>query len=119
MFALFLHEDGHIHDDAADQDDVVNVRRRHLDQSMKKKEQNLFKKNLVDISTFCGDTDIPVLDYTDVCPVFQSQGGFPCLRALSLAHKGFLRFASDATPVDLLAAIMATEPLHPRIDTSV
>ena len=43
MFALFLHEDGHVHDDAADQDDVVNVRGRHLDQS-EKKEQNLFLK---------------------------------------------------------------------------
>ena len=35
MFALFLHEDRHVHDDAANQDDVVDVRGRHLDQSVK------------------------------------------------------------------------------------
>ena len=34
----------------------------------------------------------------DVCPGFQSQGGFPHLRASSPAHNGFLRFTSGATP---------------------
>ena len=34
----------------------------------------------------------------DVCPGFQSQGGFPRLRASSPAHNGFLRFTSGATP---------------------
>ena len=33
----------------------------------------------------------------DVCPGFQSQGGFPRLRASSPAHNGFLRFTSGAT----------------------
>ena len=34
----------------------------------------------------------------DVCPGFQSQGGFPHLCASSPAHNGFLRFTSGATP---------------------
>ena len=41
---------------------------------------------------------------SDVCPEFQSQGGFPRLRALSSACNGFHRFTSSATPADLLAA---------------
>ena len=34
----------------------------------------------------------------DVCPGFQSQGGFPRLHASSPVHNGFLRFTSGATP---------------------
>ena len=34
----------------------------------------------------------------DVCPGFQSQGGFPCLCASSPVHNRFLRFTSSATP---------------------
>ena len=34
----------------------------------------------------------------DVCPGFQSQGGFPHLRASLPAHNRFLRFTSGATP---------------------
>ena len=34
----------------------------------------------------------------DVCPRFQSQGGFLHLRASLPVHKGFLRFTSGATP---------------------
>ena len=34
----------------------------------------------------------------DVCPGFQSQGGFPCLHASLPPHNGFLRFTSSVTP---------------------
>ena len=34
----------------------------------------------------------------DVCPGFQSQGGFPHLRASSPVHNGFLRFTPGVTP---------------------
>ena len=34
----------------------------------------------------------------DVCPGFQSQGGFPCLHASLPVHNGFLRFTSGVTP---------------------
>ena len=37
----------------------------------------------------------------DVCPGFQSQVGFPHLRASWPAHNGFLKFTSSATPADL------------------
>ena len=43
----------------------------------------------------------------DVCPGFQSQGGFPRLRASSSACNRFFRFTSGATPADLLAPSMA------------
>ena len=46
----------------------------------------------------------------DVCPKFQSQGRLVHLCALSPACNGFLRFNSGATPADLLAASMVTEP---------
>ena len=34
----------------------------------------------------------------DICPGFQSQGGFPCLCASSPVYNRFLRFTSGATP---------------------
>ena len=34
----------------------------------------------------------------DICPVFQSHGGFSHLRAYLPVHKGFLRFTSGVTP---------------------
>ena len=34
----------------------------------------------------------------DICPGFQSQGGFPHLRASSPVYNGFLRFTSGVTP---------------------
>ena len=37
---------------------------------------SFFLKILEDMSPFCGATDTPVLDFGDVCPGFQSQGGF-------------------------------------------
>ena len=49
----------------------------------------------------------PVLDF---CQGFQSQGRFRHLRALSPVLNGCLGFSSGATPADLLAASMATEP---------
>ena len=48
----------------------------------------------------------------DVCPVFQSQDGFPCLHALLPVCHGFLRFTSDVTPADHLVASMAAEQFH-------
>ena len=51
---------------------------------------------------------IPLLSTSgDICSVFQNKVGSPCLHALSLVCNGFLRFTSSATPVDLLAVIMA------------
>ena len=38
----------------------------------------------------------------DVCPGFQSQGGFPQLCASSPAHNIFLRFTSGVTPADCI-----------------
>ena len=38
----------------------------------------------------------------DVCPGFQSQGGFSCLCASLPAHNRFLRFTSGATPADCI-----------------
>ena len=39
MFALFLYEDWYVHDDTADQYDVVNVRWWHLNQSTKTRKE--------------------------------------------------------------------------------
>ena len=38
----------------------------------------------------------------DVCPGFQSQGGFPHLHASSPVHNGFLKFTSGATPANCI-----------------
>ena len=38
----------------------------------------------------------------DVCPGFQSQGGFPCLDASLPVHNRFLRFTSGVTPADCI-----------------
>ena len=51
---------------------------------------------------------------SNICPGFQSQGGFPCLNALSPVHNGFLRFTCSVTPADLLVASMAAEPFDPH-----
>ena len=40
----------------------------------------------------------------DICPVFQSQGGRPCVCALSPVCNGFFRNTSGVTPADFLAA---------------
>ena len=48
----------------------------------------------------------------DICPGFQSQGGFPHLYASSPTHNGFLRFTSGATPADLLTASLVGEPFR-------
>ena len=45
----------------------------------------------------------------DVCPGFQSQGGYPYLLASLPVYNGFLRFASGVTSTDLLANYMAAE----------
>ena len=50
----------------------------------------------------------------EVCPGFQSQGGFPCLPASLPACNRFLRFTSIVTLADLLVTSMAAEPFHPR-----
>ena len=47
--------------------------------------RTFFKKVLEAISPFCGATDTPFRTYDDVCPWFQSQGGFPRLRVSSPA----------------------------------
>ena len=48
---------------------------------------------------FCRGPLIPLFWTSgDVCPGFQSQGGFPHLHASSPVHNRFLRFTSDATP---------------------
>ena len=52
--------------------------------------------------------------FGDICPGFQSQGGFPCLHALSPVHNRFLRFTFGVTSADLLAANMAAEPFDPH-----
>ena len=41
---------------------------------------------------------------------FQSQGGFLDLHTPSPAHSGVLRFTYSATPADLLAGSMVSEP---------
>ena len=43
----------------------------------------------------------------DTCPGFQSQGGFPRLRASSPVHNRFLSCASGATPANLFMVSMA------------
>ena len=50
----------------------------------------------------------------DVCPGFQSQGGFPCLCALLPVCNGFHRFISGATPADPLVASMEAEPFRSK-----
>ena len=50
----------------------------------------------------------------DVCPGFQSQGGFPCLCALSPVCNEFHRFVSGATPADLLVAGVEAEPFRSK-----
>ena len=55
----------------------------------------------------------------DICPMFQSQGGFPHLHASLPMHNRFLRFTSGATPADLLMASMAAEPFHSGTFTCV
>ena len=52
--------------------------------------------------------------FGDTSPGFHSQGGFPCLHALSPVHNRFLRFTFGVTPADLLAANMAAEPFDPH-----
>ena len=46
----------------------------------------------------------------DVCPVFQSQGGFPHLHAFLPVYNRFLRFTSGATPADCIEVSMAADP---------
>ena len=46
----------------------------------------------------------------DICPGFQSQGGFPHLCASSPVHNGFLRFTSGATPADCIEVSIAAKP---------
>ena len=46
----------------------------------------------------------------DVCPGFQSQGGFPRLHASLPAHNRFLRFTSGVTPAGCIEVSMAAEP---------
>ena len=72
------------------------------------------------LETFGGFTHTPVF-WTpgNVYPVFQSQGGFPCLCASWLAHNIFFRFTSSATPTDLLATSMAVESFHPHTCTCI
>ena len=60
---------------------------------------NFFKLNFCRTQVLFMGPLIPLLWTSgDVCPGFQSQGGFPCLHASSPAHNGFLRFTSGATP---------------------
>ena len=51
-----------------------------------------------DISPFSGPLVPLVWTFANVCPGFQSHGGFPRLQASLPARKRFLRFTSDATP---------------------
>ena len=57
----------------------------------------------------------------DVCPGFQSQGGFPRLHASLPVHNRFLRFTSGATPADCIEVSMAAEPflIHADVSTSI
>ena len=72
---------------------------------------NFFKKNFGGHKAFCVGLLIPQFWTSgDVCPGFQSQGGFPCLCASSPVHNGFLRFTSGVTPVDCTEVSMAAEP---------
>ena len=48
----------------------------------------------------------------DISPWFQSHCGSPHLHAFSTACNGLLRFASVATPADLLMASMTAEPFR-------
>ena len=70
----------------------------------------LWKKFLEDINPFSGATDSPFWASGNICPGLQSQGGFPCLGALSPGCNGFLRFRSGVTPADLLVASMVAKP---------
>ena len=45
----------------------------------------------------------------EICPGFYTQGGSPCLLALSLACNRIIRFTYGATPADLLTANMAAK----------
>ena len=68
-----------------------------------------FKRNWRTLVLFCwgGGTLIPLFWTSgDICPGFQSQCGF-----YNLCNR-FLRFTSGATPADLLAASMVTEPFR-------
>ena len=70
----------------------------------------LFFKFLEDISPFCRADDTLLWTSGDVCPGFQSQGGFPCLHASLAVNNGFLRFTSGVTPADCIEVTMAAEP---------
>ena len=72
------------------------------------------KKSLEDMSRFCGTTNTPVLTSGDVCPGFQSQGEFCQLHASLPVQNRFLRFTSNVTPANLLAASKATKLFHPH-----
>ena len=70
---------------------------------------NFFKKFFWRKSVlFCRDTDTS----GDICPGFQSKGGFPHLCTLSPACNGFFRFTSCAAPADLLVASTVTKPFR-------
>ena len=55
----------------------------------------------------------------DVCPGFQSQGGFPHLRVSLPVHNRFLRFTSGATPTDLLVAGMAASRISSMLQCTI
>ena len=66
---------------------------------------SFLKKNLEDLSPFCGAIDTPVLDYGDVCPGFQSQGrSLTCFLTCVI-----LRFTSGVTPADCIEVSMAAK----------
>ena len=71
-----------------------------------------FKKNLEDISPFCGATDTPVLDFW-WCLLWVSKPEWAVLfmlsRGIHVTHS--LRFTSGATPADLLATSIAAKPI--------
>ena len=80
-----------------------------------KSGKNNFKKNFFeDISPFCGAIDTPVFDFWSRLPWVSKQGRSMCLHVSSTTCNRILRFTSGATPAELLAASIATEPFSSR-----
>ena len=70
---------------------------------------NLFFSFLEDMSPFRGATDTPVLDFCDIYPRFQSQGGGSLACFLTCV---ILRFTSCVTPAACMEVSMAAKPFQ-------
>ena len=80
-----------------------------------KAERITLKKNYFeDSSPFYGAIDTPVLDFWSRLPWISKQGRSMCLHVSSTTRNRILRFTSGATPAELLAASIATEPFSSR-----